>query len=450
MHSPNALAPNAPASATAVTIVLPPAVTKDDIDQHLELLATHRRTVLHYLIQQAGLGVGHVPPGITHGLHAARLAIRSIKETLRQWGVAVADHPDDTSVDQSGAEVVDRATVVVNASPGAIPAYFTGRDHEVARCCSFLRDGAQRMLVVVGRGGVGKTTVVTRVLSAGEHGCLPDDLPFAVSAFVYLAPTPMQPLSARTVLSVLTRLLDRAAAERVAALSKHAGMTVVDILAAVLRQLGKRSVVVLLDGFEQALDPATQAPNDPELCELLLALLVDPAASGIKTVITSRVALPWLLRAPQAIGRIAHLDVDGLPCDAAIACLRRMDDNGAGLRAASDQALTELWRRALGIPLVLQSVHMALVSGATLSRILADQRGVLPEKFMQLLIGETFAQLDQAARRVLEILAIFGCPVRIEAVDALLGSSMPDVRSDLLLGRLVQRHIVQHHRESDC
>ncbi len=69
--------------------------TQEEIQQQQELLATHRRTLAHYLQQQAALGSAYAPPGIAHGIHEARAAIVRIKNTLRGWGVAVADLPGD-------------------------------------------------------------------------------------------------------------------------------------------------------------------------------------------------------------------------------------------------------------------------------------------------------------------------------------------------------------------
>ena len=66
-----------------------------EIDQQLELLKTHRSTLAHYLRQQAQMGSVNIPPSMAHGIADARDNIRRIKHTLRDWGVAVDDYPDD-------------------------------------------------------------------------------------------------------------------------------------------------------------------------------------------------------------------------------------------------------------------------------------------------------------------------------------------------------------------
>ena len=68
---------------------------REEIDHQQELLATHRRTLGHYLVQQAQLGSAFVPPSMTQGIHEAREHIQRIKGILRGWRVRVVNHPDD-------------------------------------------------------------------------------------------------------------------------------------------------------------------------------------------------------------------------------------------------------------------------------------------------------------------------------------------------------------------
>ena len=71
------------------------AASPEDVDNQLELLDAHRRTLAIYLKQRAQLGSAHAPPGVENGIHEARAAIRRIKAVLRGWGVAVDNHPND-------------------------------------------------------------------------------------------------------------------------------------------------------------------------------------------------------------------------------------------------------------------------------------------------------------------------------------------------------------------
>jgi hypothetical protein len=69
--------------------------TQDEILHQKTLLATHRRTLAHYLKQQAALGEAFAPPAVAFGITETRDNIRRIKSILRGWNVQVDDHPDD-------------------------------------------------------------------------------------------------------------------------------------------------------------------------------------------------------------------------------------------------------------------------------------------------------------------------------------------------------------------
>src|SRR5262245_27428848 len=68
-----------------------------DITEQLELLNIHRRTLAHYLGQEAMMGAAHTPPALWHGITTARSEIQRLKVVLRQWGVEVDDHPNDVA-----------------------------------------------------------------------------------------------------------------------------------------------------------------------------------------------------------------------------------------------------------------------------------------------------------------------------------------------------------------
>lgn len=67
----------------------------DEVNDQLQLLQSHRKTLAHYLNQHALLGAAFVPPAVTHGIGEARANIRRIKSLLHGWGVTCEDAPDD-------------------------------------------------------------------------------------------------------------------------------------------------------------------------------------------------------------------------------------------------------------------------------------------------------------------------------------------------------------------
>lgn len=84
-----------------------------DIRDEQKLLENYRVSLAHYLRQQSILGISYAPPGVTHGILEARGEIRRIKAILREWDVAVEDHPDD--------EHLEQGEKVTPASPRDVP-----------------------------------------------------------------------------------------------------------------------------------------------------------------------------------------------------------------------------------------------------------------------------------------------------------------------------------------
>jgi len=71
---------------------------QEEIEQQQSLLGTHRRTLAHLLNQLALVGgAAYATPQVVNGIFEARENIQRVKQVLRGWGIAVADHPNDGS-----------------------------------------------------------------------------------------------------------------------------------------------------------------------------------------------------------------------------------------------------------------------------------------------------------------------------------------------------------------
>src|SRR5215212_8976031 len=71
------------------------AAKQEEFTQLLKLLDTHRRTLAHYLNQEAALGAAYAPPALANGIYEAREQIKQLKQTLREQGLPVEDRPGD-------------------------------------------------------------------------------------------------------------------------------------------------------------------------------------------------------------------------------------------------------------------------------------------------------------------------------------------------------------------
>jgi tetratricopeptide (TPR) repeat protein len=202
-------------------------------------------------------------------------------------------------------------------------------------------------------------------------------------------------------------------------------------------------VLLLLDNFENLIDPRTHNLTNTEMDEALMAIINLPP-HGVKVIITTRVApRDMALIHPQ---RQFRLDLEkGLESPYAENILREMDADGTvGLKDAPDELLNEARERTLGNPRALEALFAILSADrdTELQEILSD-RELLPENVVEVLVGEAFSRLDPTARKVMEALAIYGRPVSPSAVDYLLQPHVPGVDSAQVLNRLVNMKFVR-------
>ena len=339
-------------------------------------------------------------------------------------------------------------TKFINPPPAPVPGYFQDRYLETKLVADFLRDDGLRLLTVVGRGGIGKTAMVVRLLRALERGQLPDDLgPFPVAGIVYLSQAGSRRVDFPNLFADLCRLLPADAAGRLDALYRDPKVAAGDKLRALLAALPVADpVILLLDNLEDLLDE-NRALRDRELDQVLRALL-GADDHRVKAIITTRVPPGDLLLAHPE--RQQRLDLDeGLASPYAENILRAMDRDGkVGLRDAPDALLADARERTRGYPRALEALFGILSADrdTTLPEVLAAAGAALPEHVVEVLVGEAYSRLDRPAQLVMEALAVFGRPVRPVAVDFLLQPYQPGADSAAVLKRLVNMHFVRPER----
>jgi tetratricopeptide (TPR) repeat protein len=327
----------------------------------------------------------------------------------------------------------------INPPPGLAPTYFQDRERETGTLGSFLKDEAVRLMMVVGRGGTGKTALVCRLLKSLEGGQLPDDGgTLEVDGIVYLSATGTRRVNMPNLYSDLSKLLSEEAAAQLDALFKNPQASTEAKMRDLLSNFTQGRALVLLDNFEDVMDSETLAVRDAELDEALRALLTLPHHT-VKVILTTRLA-PKDLALVQP-GRQRRLDLDeGLSSPYAENILREMDADGkVGLKNAPDELLNEARERTRGYPRALEALFAILSADrdTTLRDILDDTTNLLPDTVVRELVGEAFNRLDTAAQQVMQALAIYGHPVTHAAVDYLLQPYLPGIDSAPVLKRLV-------------
>ncbi len=400
------------------------------------------------------------------------------------------------------------STRFINPPPADVPDYFQDRTVELGLLGSFLHQTACRVISVVGRAGVGKTAMVCKLLQALERGRLPDlggadaGAPFPVRGIVYLSAVGARRVSVANLYADLSKLLAAPAAEELNARYRDPHTSTADKMRALLAHFSARRphpgdvppTVVLLDNFEDVVDPAMHAITDEELTAALRAILDTPGHT-VKVILTTRIAPRALvLHRPERHRRI-ELDA-GLPSPHAEAVLRAMDADGTvGLRDAPDALLTTARERTRGYPRALEALYAILSADrfTTLEEVIGDTVGArhsadgpsgtmtdhplvgarqsavssrsfqgskgddrsplqqgpcataspLPEYVVQKLVGEAYTRLDTTAQRVMQALAIYDRPVTPAATDYLLQPHIAGVDSHSVLNRLVTMHFAR-------
>jgi tetratricopeptide (TPR) repeat protein len=337
----------------------------------------------------------------------------------------------------------------VNPPPAVAPTWFQDRQVETGVLARHITDPVIRLLTVTGRGGIGKTAMVCRLLTGLEAGRIPDvegaSATVTVGGIVYLSSNGVHQPDYPTLIEDLLRLAPADAAHRLQHLYRDPQHTPGELMLAVLEAFPPgEPVVVLLDNLESVMDPERETLIDPALHEALTAVLTAPA-HAVTVIATTRIAPTVLLKVQPAAQRVLPL-AEGLGSPDAETVLRELDDDGhLGLLHAPDEVLDGLRRHTRGFPRALEAVKAILDGDPTLTpEDLLDHTRQLPEdQVVEVLVGEAYQLLDPPAQQVMQALSVFPAPVSTVGVDFLLRPVNPTTDAAPILTRLVRRQLVR-------
>jgi hypothetical protein len=337
-------------------------------------------------------------------------------------------------------------TRFINRLPLIPPKYFQDRHMETGLIGTFLQDENLRLMTVVGRGGVGKTAMVCRLLRSLEGGQLPDDGgKLAVDGIVYLSARAGHPVNFPNLFFDLCKLLPEDTAKHWEQLYQDPKQSTEAQMRALLAAFPGGRTVVLLDNFEDVVDTKTQEIKERELDEALHAVLEAPP-HGLKFLLTTRVAPQALLRVRPALQQSVELG-QGLKSPYAENILKAMDADGALGLHAPDAPLTRAREATRGYPRALEAIVGILRTDRStdLPGLLKELHELKPraKDVVRDLVGEAFNRLDPLAQEVMQALAVYGAPVPAVAVDYLLQPHRVGIHSSKVLGRLVNMQFVR-------
>jgi tetratricopeptide (TPR) repeat protein len=334
------------------------------------------------------------------------------------------------------------STRFINPPPGIAPNYYQDRQIETKQVVDFLKDDSQRLMTIVGRGGVGKTAMVCRLLKGLEIGVLPDDLgEMKVDGIVYLSESGSHRVNFANIFYDLSKLLPKEAGHELDAVYKTPQGSTENKMRALLEKFVSGHVVLLLDNFEPLVDTESFAIRDAELGEALRGFL-NGTHTTVKIMITTRTPPKPLNLVQPGRQRVLLLD-EGLQSPYAENILREMDSDGRlGLKSAPADLLSRARERTRGYPRALEALFAILASDryTTLAELL-DQP--TPKNVVEDLVGEAFNRLDPSAQKVMQALAVYNHPVTPAAVDYLLTPHLPAIDSTPILQRLANMHFAR-------
>ncbi len=335
-----------------------------------------------------------------------------------------------------------RRVPVVNTPPGIVPSYFQGRAEQVKTIVGFLRSDTRRLLAIIGRGGMGKTSLACEALQSLERGDVTSDAGEPIVDGIVYVRCAADEISVNQLFADILRLLPAGRAGKArAALSRPKTS---DKVAALLQALSGERLAILLDNFEGMVDSDRNLRNR-EMADALTYLLRTTETHGLKIIITSRIP-PRELALVEPARYQPPIEIAGLQSPYAERVLQAMDPDGIlGLNTAPEAVLKTAVERTDGNPKALEKLFGILAADrhTTLQELLESHPGSLPEEVLEVLVGEHFARLDRSTQMTLECLAIYNRPVSSDAVDFVLDPFVEKPFSLSALNRLVNMKFVQ-------
>ena len=327
-----------------------------------------------------------------------------------------------------------------------VATYFRDRESQVKEILSLLTDSSTRVISVIGRGGIGKTALVSKALSELESiKSLDADDTTAIRGIIYLS-TRTRGITLERIFLDCAAVLDSEQREKLLSIWTNSEIDHDEKYTRLFEMLNKGLYVLLLDNMEDVLDNQGFVKVE-ELRDFLEASLHN--SHNLRFLITTREPLAFSRETMRFDKRI--LIDDGLPEDDAIDVLRDLDPHGHyGLRDAIDEQLGKIVNQVHRIPRALEIVASILANDPLISidDLVSQNNLVSREEFVQELAQENYKRLDRDAHSILDALAVFGSPVPMSAIEFLLKPFTPDVSVRNTLVHLIQTHTVTFDRTS--
>ena len=387
------------------------------------------------LAEQAGISERTVSD-LERGLRAA-VYPATARQLAASLGVRSHDLPaflsEASGRTSAATEPLNERAAVPGTRRARVPSPLTrllGRESEVADCVAIVRDPAERLTVLVGPGGIGKTRLATEVATRVE-----DAFPGGVY-FVGLSAVDGADMVLAVVASAVGLVAETAS-----------------LLESLAQRLGRQRSLLVLDTFEHLLEAGPAIGGLLEACPNLAALVTSRAPLHVRG--ERQVHVPPLATqvAAGASGRAPAVELFLERATAA--------EPSFAITPDSIEIITDICTRLDGLPLAIELAaarvpHMRLTKLRTelhhrLESLIGGARD-LParQRTMRATMDWSYALLGAAEMRLFRALAAFRGGFGIDAAAAMIGSadSQDEARVLSPLSTLLDASLVMLAREA--
>jgi tetratricopeptide (TPR) repeat protein len=332
--------------------------------------------------------------------------------------------------------------------PERLIRYFQDRDTEILKLKQYLSDKNLKMILVCGRGGMGKSTLIVKLLQELKEcfGSNESDGEIAIDSIVFVHLNEKGYRTPDRIIELISRTLEPEAATELNDLWNSNNASIRERLAELFRgPLVHRRCLIILDNLESVLTEDNRfLPEYSGLSEFIDAFLDYDHESTL--IATSRRSLSLSHEGEiAAIGRRVQISLDeGLPEAFAVTLLRELDPDGSrGLKEAPDEILRDLVRRCQFIPRTLETLVSTLQTKPTwtLETLLENEKDLA--RLIENPARELYSSLNSDHQKlVVQVLAVYDKPVPVVAVRMVL----PALPVDQILDGLFCNFVVSHDR----
>ena len=317
-------------------------------------------------------------------------------------------------------------------------AHWHGRNEQLTELREVLLGDEHRVISIVGKRGIGKSAIVTKVLA--EFECDESASPTAVNLgpFVYLSSRHGGQLTLSAVYQAVSGLWEGETGET---LARHWQSRGVDSLGNLWARLSSHRPVIVLDNLDDLQAPMVHTLTDPELEALIESAC---RTSNVPTIVTT--SQHPLRLASDLAAQIHVIEVqEGLTRNDSVTLIRESATRGADrLSGITDERLAEAAARVDGRPRALQKLAAILDRRPNLiDRVLTSDQ--LPEDLLATLVSTTYTGMSDTDKLTMQTLALAGMPLECADLTRLLDGHLDASSIESSVDRLVEAGEVREH-----